>query len=66
MVTIVLKAIVQDGKHHFTTQNSGQDTVKSPAGMFDSLLIDNDLAAVDIAICDYYGITQPEPQGTAA
>lgn len=66
MVTIVLKAIVQDGKHHFTTQNSGQDTVKSPAGMFDSLLIDNDLAAVDSAICAYYGITQPEQTGEQA
>ena len=56
MVTIVLKAIVQDGKHYFTTQNSGMDTVKSPEGMFEQTLIDNDLAAVDKSICDYYGI----------
>lgn len=66
MVTIVLKAIVQDGKHYFTTQNSGTDTVKSPAGMFESALVDNDLAVIDRTICDYYGITQPEKQGTAA
>jgi hypothetical protein len=26
-------------------------------GMFDEDLIDNDLAVVDAAICDYYGIT---------
>ena len=56
MVTIVLKAIVQDGKHYFTTQNSGMDTVKSPEGMFEQTLIDNDLAAVDKSICNYYGI----------
>lgn len=27
-------------------------------GMFDDDLIDNDLAAVDAAICDYYQISQ--------
>lgn len=56
MFTIVLKTVVQDGKYFFSTQNSGQDTVKSPMGMFGETLIDNDLAAVDRAIRDYYGI----------
>lgn len=56
LFTIVLKTVVQDGKFQFATKNSGQDTVKSPMGLFDDALIENDLAAVDAAIRDYYGI----------
>ena len=52
--TIVLKTVVQDGKYMFSTQNNGQDTVKSPMGMFDAALIDNDLKAVDDAIREYW------------
>ena len=40
----------------FTTKNNGADTVKTPMGMFDSDLIENDLKAVDDAIRDYYGL----------
>lgn len=58
MVTIVLRAVVQDGHHYFSTRNNGSDTTKAPMGMFDDDLIDNDLAAVDAAICDYYAIPQ--------
>lgn len=54
--TIVLKTVVQDGKYYFATHNSGQDTVKSPLGMFESNYVDNDLKAVDAIICEYYGI----------
>lgn len=56
MVTIVLRAVVQDGQHLFSTRNSGSDTTKAPMGMFDDSYIDNDLAAVDAAICAYYEI----------
>lgn len=56
MFTIVLKTVVSDGKYHFSTRNNGQDTVKTPVGMFDDTLIDNDLAMVDKTIRDYYGI----------
>ena len=56
LFTIVLKTVVQDGKYQFATKNSGQDTVKSPMGLFDDPLIENDLAAVDAAIREYYGI----------
>lgn len=58
MVTICLRAVVQDGRHFFATRNNGSDTTKAPMGMFDDDLIDNDLAAVDAAICDYYQISQ--------
>ena len=54
--SIVLKTVVKDGEYLFSTQNNGQDTVKSPMGMFDSALIPNDLKAVDTAIRKYYGI----------
>lgn len=56
MFTIVLKTVVTDGKYQFSTRNSGQDTVKTPLGMFDDVLIDNDLAMVDKTIREYYGI----------
>ena len=56
MFTIVLKTVVTDGKYQFSTRNSGQDTVKTPLGMFNDVLIDNDLAMVDKTIRDYYGI----------
>ena len=54
--TIVMKTVVQDGQYRFSTQNNGQDTVKTPMGLFDKPLIDNDLKAVDDAIREYWGI----------
>ena len=54
--TIVLKTMVQDGKYYFSTHNNGQDTVKSPIGLFESDLIDNDLKMVDDAIREYWGL----------
>lgn len=59
MVTIVLRTQVRDGNYLFATQNSGSDTSKSPLEMFSDFYIPNDLAAVDAAIVDYYGLTQP-------
>ena len=56
MFTIVLKTRVQDGRYTFQTHNSGFDTVKTPLGMFDSDDIDNDLAAVDTVIREYYNL----------
>lgn len=54
LFTIVLKTVVKDGHYYFSTQNNGQDTVKSPVGMFEDSLIDNDLKKVDEAIRRYY------------
>lgn len=61
LFTIVLKTAVQDGKYFFATHNSGHDTVKTPMGMFETGLIDNDLAAVDAVIREYYGLGK-QPQ----
>lgn len=57
MVTICLRTAVRDGQYYFTTQTNGSDPVKSPISMFADQLIDNDIAAVDAAICDYYGFS---------
>ena len=54
--TVVLKTVVKDGHYFFSTHNNGQDTVKSPIGMFEEDLIDNDLAAVDRIIREYWNI----------
>lgn len=56
MFTIVLRTMVRDGEFRFATKNSGNDTVKSPIGMLDGDFIDNDLRAVDEAICTYFEI----------
>ena len=60
MVTTVIRAVVEDHAHYFQTQNSGRDTVKCPMGMFKEDRIPNDLALVDAAICEFYGIAQQE------
>lgn len=54
--TVVLRALYVDGEYRFSTSTNGLDPVKSPPGMFEGRLIDNDLAEVDAALCAYYGI----------
>ena len=53
---IVLGTKVSDGSYYFTTQTNGKDTIKTPAGMFPSYAIDNDLKYVDEKIRNYYEI----------
>lgn len=54
MFSIVMRTCVINGQYLFSTKNNGSDTVKTPLGLFDADHIDNDLAAVDAAIVDYY------------
>ena len=54
MFSIVMRTCVINGQYLFSTRNNGSDTVKTPLGLFDADHIDNDLAAVDAAIVDYY------------
>jgi hypothetical protein len=56
LVTILLKTQVINGGYFFSTKNDGNDTTKTPMGMFEDDFIENDLNAVDQAICDYYEI----------
>lgn len=65
LFSIVLRTHAQGGQYQFSTRNSGSDTVKSPMDLFDADFIDNDLNAVDAAICDYYGI-EKQPNLRAA
>lgn len=60
LFTIVLRTLVIDQQYLFSTRNNGADTVKSPMGLFAGERIENDLKAVDVAICDYYGITETQ------
>lgn len=60
LVTIVLRTLKINDQYVFSTKNSGSDTTKSPLGLFEEGHIENDLAAVDAAVCEYYGITQPQ------
>ena len=56
MFTIVLRCILENGKHLFVTQADGGAVSKSPMGMFEDLQIDNDLLYVDNKIREYYGL----------
>jgi len=54
MFTIVLRSQIINEQYVFSTQNNGNDTCKSPIGMFEELHIENDLAKIDAAIVEYY------------
>lgn len=58
MLTIVLRTSVDGGNYQFRTRNNGSDTVKTPMGMFESEMIENNLKAIDDEICKYYGVNQ--------
>lgn len=58
MFTIVIRCIVENGKHLFVTQSAGNDVAKTPMGMFEELMIDNDITLVDKAIRDYYDMDE--------
>lgn len=60
MFTIVLRCIEESGKHLFVTQAANGAVSKSPMGMFDELVIDNDLYLVDTTIRNYYEIQTEE------
>ena len=62
MFTIVLRCILENGKHLFVTQADNGAVSKSPMGMFEELQIDNDLLLVDNAIREYYGIEIKESE----
>ena len=63
MFTIVLRCVLENGKHVFVTQADGGAVSKSPMGMFEDLQIDNNLAEVDKVIRAYYEIGAEESEG---
>lgn len=56
MFTIVLRCIAESNKHLFVTQAADGAVSKSPIGMFEDTVIDNDMLLVEKAIRDYYEI----------
>ena len=54
MFSIVLNTFVNSEGYYFQTQNNGFNTTKSPKGMFEDLLIPNDLNYVIEKIKQYY------------
>lgn len=56
LFTIVLKSLVDNKKYLFQTNTNGQDTTKSPYGMFEQMYIENDLKIVDNTIRAFYNI----------
>lgn len=53
MVTVCLHSLIIDGQYKFLTQNDGHHTAKSPFGMFETKLIDNDLIFIKEKIHQY-------------
>lgn len=53
MFSIVLNTAMDNGKYFFETQNNGNNTTKSPEGMFDEKRIPNDLNFVVQSIHKY-------------
>ena len=62
MFTIVLRCILENGKHLFVTQADSGAVSKSPMGMFEELHIDNDLLYLDNKIREYYGLEIKESE----
>ena len=65
MFTIVIRCIVENGKHLFVTQSAGNDVAKTPMGMFEELTIDNDITLVDRAIREYYDMDKDKGESKA-
>ena len=58
---IVLRTEITPEGHWFRTQSNGNDTVKSPEDMFPDR-VPNDLALVDKAIREYYGLAETKEE----
>lgn len=58
LFSVVLLAENVEGEHYFRTKSLGNDTVKTPMGMFEQELIDNDLKFVDTTIRDYWNLNE--------
>lgn len=53
MFTIVLETVIEDKQYKFLTRNNGHNTAKTPMGMFEDELIDNDLRLLITSIKEY-------------
>lgn len=53
--TVVFHTLIVDGQYKFLTKNTGSHIAKSPLGMFDNKLIDNDISHIVETMKNYYG-----------
>lgn len=60
MVTIVLHTSIIDGQYKFITNHNGTKTAKSPLGLFEDKLIDNDLNFVKQKMSAYFDADIPQ------
>lgn len=61
LVTVCLRAVQTEQGYKFVTGGEMNSTAKSPMGMFEEQMIDNDLKLVDTTIREYYNMP---PLGT--
>lgn len=54
MFTCVFHSKIDNGAYKFMTQSDGFHIAKSPLGMFDEILVDNDLSIIREKISSYY------------
>jgi hypothetical protein len=54
LFSCVLHSLVLDGEFKFLTQNNGVHLAKSPLGLFDTTLIENDLQYVKEKMHEYF------------
>jgi hypothetical protein len=59
MFSIVVLAEKRDKDFIFDTQNDGHSPAKSPMGMFENRVMDNDLALIDKGIREFYDLPAP-------
>lgn len=54
LFTIVIRCVFKDEKHLFEVHMRGNDVTKTPMGMFEEDVIDNDLKLIDDTVRKYY------------
>lgn len=54
MFTVVIRSVLQDNQYLFRVKNNGSDTVKTPMGMFEEEIIENDLTIIKNAMEKYF------------
>lgn len=63
LFTNVIMATVNNGKYQFVVHDKdGVSTVKTPIGMFDEDVIDNDLQLVDTKLREYYELNKGDKE----
>lgn len=62
MFTICIRSMYDNGNYIFRLKTNGQDCVKTPFGMFESDLMENDLKEFDKVVREYYELDKEESE----